>query len=96
MMRTLANEWGPLGIRVNCVSPGPIGDTEGMRRLAPTPELKARAEKNVPLRRFGTIQEIADSCLFLVSEASQYTTGAILIVDGGAWISSQGLGGLDL
>ena len=96
MMRTLANEWGPLGIRVNCVSPGPIGDTEGMRRLAPTPEILAKAEKSVPLRRFGTIQEIADSCLFLVSEASQYTTGAILIVDGGAWISSQGLGGFEL
>lgn len=96
MARTLANEWGPLGIRVNCVSPGPIGDTEGMRRLAPTPELTARAERAVPLRRFGEINEIADSCLFLVSDASRYTTGAILVVDGGAWIASQGLGGFEL
>lgn len=95
LMRTLANEWGPFGVRSNCVSPGPIGETEGMRRLAPTPEITERAMKGVPLKRFGTINEIADSCLFLVSDASQFTTGATLVVDGGSWISSPGLGDFD-
>lgn len=94
MMRTLANEWGPIGIRVNCVSPGPIAETEGMRRLAPTPEAEARAHSRVPLGRFGEIDEIADACIFLVSDASKFTTGAILVVDGGTWISSQGVGGI--
>lgn len=94
--RTIANEWGPLGIRCNCVSPGPIGDTEGMRRLAPTPEALERAVKHVPLKRFGTIREIADSCLFLVSDAAQYITGAILVVDGGQWLHTPGVGGFDL
>lgn len=94
MMRTLANEWGRIGIRVNCVSPGPIANTEGMRRLAPTPEDEARAHAHVPLGRFGEIDEIADACLFLVSDASRFTTGAILVIDGGTWLQSQGVGGL--
>lgn len=92
LIRTLANEWGPLGIRSNVVAPGPIGDTEGMRRLAPTAEAVERAVKRVPLGRFGTIQEIADACLFLVSEASKFTNGAILVVDGGNWLHSRNVG----
>lgn len=95
-IRTVANEWGPLGVRANIVAPGPIGDTEGMRRLAPTPELTARSMSKVPLKRFGTTREIADACLFLVSDASKFTTGATLIVDGGSWIASPGVGGLEL
>jgi 2,4-dienoyl-CoA reductase [(3E)-enoyl-CoA-producing], peroxisomal len=94
LTRTLANEWGPIGIRVNGVAPGPIADTEGMRRLAPTPEDEAKVNKRVPLQRMGTIQEIADACIFLVSDASQYTTGAILVVDGGSWLASTRVGGL--
>ncbi len=95
-MRTMATEWGPMGIRANCVAPGPIGDTEGMRRLAPTPELTERAMKHVPLKRFGTIEEIADACLFLVSDAARYTTGTIHVVDGGQWLFSPGVGGFEL
>lgn len=94
MMRTIANEWGPLKIRCNSVAPGPIEDTEGMRRLAPTPEISARIKTSVPLRRFGTKREIADACLFLASDASRYTTGAILLIDGGAWLAPTGVGGL--
>ncbi|MCB9570411.1 MAG: SDR family oxidoreductase, partial [Myxococcales bacterium] len=50
--RNLAVEWGPLGIRVNAIAPGPIGDTEGMKRLAPG-ELGQRLAAQIPLRRFG-------------------------------------------
>ena len=46
-LKTLAIEWGPQGIRANCITPGPTDDTEGMRRLAPTPEARAAAEKSV-------------------------------------------------
>lgn len=86
LTRTLAVEWGPAGIRVNAVAPGPIDDTEGMARLLP-PDLRHRAEQSIPLRRFGTTREIAEAVLFLASGASTYTTGAVLVVDGGQWLT---------
>jgi NAD(P)-dependent dehydrogenase (short-subunit alcohol dehydrogenase family) len=81
--RTLAMEWGREGIRVNSVSPGPIEGTEGMERLAPTPEAKERSAKAVPLGRMGTVDDIADVCLFLASDAARYVSGTVLPVDGG-------------
>jgi NAD(P)-dependent dehydrogenase (short-subunit alcohol dehydrogenase family) len=81
--KTLALEWGPAGIRANCITPGPTDDTEGMRRLAPTPESRAKIEAAVPLRRFGTKDELADLALFLCSEAAAYITGAVYVCDGG-------------
>jgi len=83
LTRTLAIEWGPDGIRANCITPGPTDDTEGMRRLAPTPEIRRKVEENVPLRRFGTKDELADLALFLCSEAASYITGAVYVCDGG-------------
>ena len=82
--RTLAIEWGPEGVRVNSVIPGPIDGTEGMARLAPTPEARQAVIDSVPLRRMGTPDDIADACLFLASDAARYVSGAILAVDG-AW-----------
>jgi NAD(P)-dependent dehydrogenase (short-subunit alcohol dehydrogenase family) len=83
LTRTLAIEWGPLGIRVNSVSPGPIDATEGMRRLAPDPADRDRFVEAVPLRTLGSTRNIADACLFLASDAAAYITGAVLPVDGG-------------
>jgi len=83
LTRTLAIEWGPAGIRANCITPGPTDDTEGMRRLAPTPEIRRKVENAVPLRRFGTKDELADLALFLCSDAAAYITGAIYVCDGG-------------
>jgi len=83
LTRTLAIEWGPAGIRANCITPGPTDDTEGMRRLAPTPEIRRKVEGAVPLRRFGTKDELADLALFLCSDAAAYITGAIYVCDGG-------------
>jgi peroxisomal 2,4-dienoyl-CoA reductase len=84
--RNLACEWGPYGIRVCTIAPGPIGDTEGMRRLAPLGADKKMAEE-VPLRRLGTIQDIANAALFLASDGADYVTGEILVVDGGQWLA---------
>jgi NAD(P)-dependent dehydrogenase (short-subunit alcohol dehydrogenase family) len=92
--RTLAMEWGPEGVRVNSVSPGPIAGTEGMERLAPTPEAKARSAKSVPLQRMGTVDDVADVCLFLASDAARYVSGVVLPVDGGLtagrWLGAGG------
>jgi NAD(P)-dependent dehydrogenase (short-subunit alcohol dehydrogenase family) len=83
LMKTLAIEWGPAGIRANCITPGPTDDTEGMRRLAPTDEARSRVEQSVPLRRYGTKDELADLALFLCSEAASFVTGAVYCCDGG-------------
>lgn len=88
MTRHLAMEWGPLGIRVNCIAPGPIDETEGMSRLLP-PGMRESMEQSVPLRRFGRIDEIGDAAVFLASEAAGYITGAVLVVDGGAWMGGM-------
>lgn len=81
--RVAALEWGPAGIRVNSVVPGPIDDTEGMRRLAPTAAARALAVDSVPLKRLGTVDMIADACLWLASPMAAYVSGVILPVDGG-------------
>jgi NAD(P)-dependent dehydrogenase (short-subunit alcohol dehydrogenase family) len=83
LIKTLAIEWGPLGIRANCITPGATADTEGMRRLAPTEEARRRVEQSVPLRRYGTKDELADLALFLCSDAASFITGAVYLCDGG-------------
>ena len=81
--RVLAVEWGPEGIRVNGVVPGPIDGTEGMARLAPTEAMRAAIARSVPLQRFGLPQDVADACLWLGSDAAAYVSGAIVFADGG-------------
>jgi NAD(P)-dependent dehydrogenase (short-subunit alcohol dehydrogenase family) len=83
LIKTLAVEWGGAGIRLNVISPGPIDDTEGMRRLAPTVEVRSRIAGSIPLGRFGTKDEIADLALFLSTDAAAYITGGIFVCDGG-------------
>lgn len=83
LTRVLALEWAPSGVRVNAIVPGPIAETEGMARLAPTDEARALTTRSVPLGRWGTVTEIADACLFLSSPRAAYITGAVLPVDGG-------------
>lgn len=82
MSRTAAREWGPLGVRVNCLGPGWIA-TDLSRPLR---EDKVFAEKtlvDIPLQRWGTAEEVADAAAFLVSDAARYITGVTLYVDGG-------------
>lgn len=88
LTRTLAIEWGPQGVRVNSIAPGAVDETEGMNRLAPTPEIRKMVTGAIPLRRFATKDEIADLAIFLCSDAAQYITGTVMVCDGG-----QSLGG---
>ncbi len=88
LTRVLAVEWGPYGIRVNGIAPGPIADTEGVRRLLDE-AAKQRAEKTTPLQRLGLIEDVTDAALFLCSEAASFVTGVTLVVDGGLWLTSS-------
>ena len=92
MVRCLAIEWGPAGVRANCITPGPTEDTEGMRRLAPDEATRRRVAASVPLGRFGTKDELADLALFLCSDAAAYITGSIYLCDGGSSIAGKTLG----
>ncbi|HNT85998.1 MAG TPA: SDR family oxidoreductase [Ottowia sp.] len=83
--RVLALEWGPAGVRVNAISPGPIQGTEGMQRLAPQiQDGDATLRAIVPLGRMGTTQDIAHLAMFLGSDAASYVSGAVIACDGGA------------
>lgn len=89
--RNLSVEWGRFGIRVNGIAPGPIEDTEGMKRLLPEP-LKDKLTKRIPLQRFGRIADIENAALFLCSDAASYINGVTLVVDGGQWLTGTSLG----
>jgi NAD(P)-dependent dehydrogenase (short-subunit alcohol dehydrogenase family) len=81
MSRSLAAEWGPSGVRVNCVAPGPI-DTELWREELPEDARKA-VEGLVALRRSGLPEEIASAVVFLAGDASSFITAQVITVDGG-------------
>ena len=87
MTRTLAVEWGPHGIRVNGLAPGPVDGTEGVRRLV-TDEGRAAIAARAPLGRMATIDEVAQAALYLCSDASAFITGVTLVIDGGLWLRS--------
>ncbi|KAG0690789.1 Glucose-6-phosphate 1-dehydrogenase [Pichia californica] len=82
LSNALAVELGPIGIRCNCIAPGPIGNTEGYNKLVPN---KENFQSKIPLQRVGETKDIANSTVFLFSPAAEWITGAILVVDGGFW-----------
>ena len=89
LMKNLALEWGPYGIRSNSIIPGFVGDTEGMRRIS-SAEDSENFVANIPLRRMGVTQEIGEAAAFLASPLAAYITGTSLWVDGGQALSGSG------
>ena len=83
LTKFLVMEWGPAGVRINAIPPGPITDTEGMRRLTTIPEAETIFETRLALRGYGIKQDIGDTALFLASDNARYITGAIIDCDGG-------------
>jgi NAD(P)-dependent dehydrogenase (short-subunit alcohol dehydrogenase family) len=81
MMKNFAAEFGPNNIRVNIIAPAMV-ESSGSQALFASTAGKERIAK-LPLRRGGTTNEVAMAAAFLASEASSFTTGAVLPVDGG-------------
>jgi len=81
LTRQLAQEAAPSGVRINCLAPSTIV-TERIERLVPV-EQREKMAAQVPLRRLGTPDDIADAVLFLVSDHSSWITGATLDMTGG-------------
>jgi 3-oxoacyl-[acyl-carrier protein] reductase len=87
LTRVAAAEWGPYGIRVNCVAPGMTATEKAQRRIEAGVYDMAAMSARIPLRRPGTCQEVAYAILFLASDYASYITGQTLAVDGGPPIS---------
>lgn len=85
MTMSLAVEWAPHRIRINAVAPGPFPTEYTWEALAPTAASAVGATQadEVPLGRFGEIEELGDLMVFLLSDACEYLTGATIPVDGG-------------
>jgi NAD(P)-dependent dehydrogenase (short-subunit alcohol dehydrogenase family) len=87
---SLAVEWGPRGIRLNGIAPGPIPTEGAFSRLLPRQDMEDLARRHNPLRRFGTPQELANLAAFLVSDGCTYINGEIVVMDGGEWLRGAG------
>jgi len=90
LIRTLAIEWGDAGVRANAIRPGPVEDTEGMRRLTPDEDSKQRLADALPAGRFARKDEIANLALYLALPVSEYMTGAVVEIDGGQTLVGSG------
>ncbi len=91
MTRSLAVEWGPKGIRLLAIAPGPFPTEGANRQLNPSErgEAVVRAPLN-PLGRVGRPSELADLASFLVSDHAAYINGEMIVIDGGAHLRSSG------
>jgi NAD(P)-dependent dehydrogenase (short-subunit alcohol dehydrogenase family) len=87
---SLAVEWGPRGVRCNGIAPGPIPTEGAFSRLLPSREIESQALGRNPLRRFGTLEELANLAAFLVSDGCTYINGEIVVMDGGEWLQGAG------
>jgi NAD(P)-dependent dehydrogenase (short-subunit alcohol dehydrogenase family) len=104
LTKTLALEWARDRVRVNAIAPGPI-PTEGVKKaFAPPPTadsavdvfaqeraMDVYAKRMIPLQRFGSPEDIANMVAYLASPAGAWITGAIMVVDGGEWLSKPQL-----
>ncbi|MES3033451.1 MAG: SDR family oxidoreductase [Gemmatimonadota bacterium] len=101
LTKTLAVEWADHGIRINAIAPGPI-PTEGVRKAftpppgAPVPDffsvdkaMETYARQAIPLKRWGTPEDIGQMVAYLASPAGDWITGAVFVVDGGEWLAKS-------
>jgi NAD(P)-dependent dehydrogenase (short-subunit alcohol dehydrogenase family) len=92
MTMSLAVEWGPYGIRLNAIASGPIPTDYAWEMLNPTSKSSVGATQAelVPMQRFGTMEELANLNIFLLSDACEYLTGHTIAMDGGQHLAGPG------
>ena len=87
MTQTLAVEWARHKIRLNAIAPGPVDTPGAAARLFPDPNIVEGIRKTIPLRRFATLEEVANAASYLLSDYASYVTGEAFVIDGGQWLS---------
>jgi NAD(P)-dependent dehydrogenase (short-subunit alcohol dehydrogenase family) len=90
LTRSLAVEWGPRGIRLNAIAPGPVPTEGAFSRLLPRADLEQYALRRIPTGRFGTVEEFANLAAFLVSDGCTQINGEVVVIDGGEWLQGAG------
>ncbi len=95
MTKSLGVEWAPYHIRVNAIAPGPIPTEGAWKRLVPSKEVEEKLRDAIPMRRFGTGQEISNLASFLMSDLSSYMTAECVTLDGGEGLQGSGFNLLD-
>uniref|UniRef100_A0A3Q8UBV9 2,4-dienoyl-CoA reductase [(3E)-enoyl-CoA-producing] n=1 Tax=Nephromyces sp. MMRI TaxID=2496275 RepID=A0A3Q8UBV9_9APIC len=93
MTKHMAVEFGHTHVNVNSIAPGPILNTQGIHKLTLTNnqegpnELLDALKESIPLKRLGTVDDLANTALFLSTKEANYITGSIIVVDGGHWLN---------
>ena len=87
MTQTLAVEWARHKIRINAIAPGPVHTEGASARLFPDPAIEEGIRRTIPLRRFATLEEVANAACYLLSDYASFVTGEAFVIDGGQWLS---------
>jgi NAD(P)-dependent dehydrogenase (short-subunit alcohol dehydrogenase family) len=87
MSRTLAVEWGPKNVQINCLAPGFVDTEQSRTVLWPTEKGQKKILDTIPAGRFQTVEELVEVGLFLCSPAADYINGEVMVADGGQWLN---------
>lgn len=94
MTQSLAQEWGPKGIRANAIAPGPFPTKGAWERLMPEPLMKktgaGTGAAGIPMGRMGEHAELDNLAVFLMAPGCAYLTGEVIALDGAQWLASNG------
>ena len=90
MTKSLATEWGPYGIRLNAIAPGPFPTKGAWERLSPQGAQRNDSSSNIPMGRVGEMSELANLAVFLMADGCDYLTGQTMAIDGAMHLSSGG------
>jgi len=91
MTKTLAVEWGPRNLQVNCLCPGFVDTEQSRQALWPTATARDKLISRIPAGRFGTLEEVVEAGFYLCSPAADYINGEVLTIDGGEWLNKGAL-----
>jgi NAD(P)-dependent dehydrogenase (short-subunit alcohol dehydrogenase family) len=90
MTKSLATEWGPNGIRLNAIAPGPFPTKGAWERLNPKASNRGESSRTIPMGRVGEMDELANLAVFLMSDGCDYLTGQTIAIDGAMHLASGG------